>query len=265
MAADRDIQPGQLSPGDAAYLNAAVSTGYRTQAILDATPPPGGGEWMAVQLTSCDTTYTPARCAWKRRAWGTTGARIDHPNGQTGTVTASPALLIGNGAVPPLMFPVDVWARRAIVATTGTASGQVLEVEWNCACAAGGSGLSSGGEGGTDVVTDCGTYSTVLVMTVELPAACGGGSAVIDLEWDGTEWAGTGLVCDAEAEYWVECIGTTLIPRLIGVTPGDCTVSSMTSTDFSTGATVLIVGTIEIDCTAGGGGVTSNDYHIVEG
>lgn len=232
MAAD-PVQPGFLSASAALEVNAAIASAAFTQERLRQMEA-AREEWVAVKLTSCDTAATPARCAWTERAWQADGTRYDKPSGRSGTTAFRPALLIGNGVVPPAAFPVDVWARITVVADT---LDQVLEVEWNCACAAGGSALGSAG-GGTDVVTDCGTYSTVLVMTMTDPGSCPGAEAVIDLEWDGTVWTGTGTVMGQDVTATVDCAADVPFLDLVGTGAVVCTVS-VHSENLGVGGTLL--------------------------
>jgi hypothetical protein len=208
MAAPDEIRPGEVSPGAAAAINAALATGAFTRQQVEAWTDTDHPD-VPIQLTSCDTSYTPARCAWKLRAWNAQGQRIDHPNGRTGTVTKSPALLIGNGAVPHPSYPVDTWGRPTRLADDGSGEsiGIPLEVEHMCSCAATGSGTGSGG-GGTAVVTDCGTFSTVISLTWEDAAGTSGlDGTVIDLEFDGSAWtSGPVTLAGSTTEWTIECV-----------------------------------------------------------
>jgi hypothetical protein len=208
MPADREIQPGLLDATGAMMLNAAAATAYDTDRVLKSIPPEREVE-IPIQITECDSSQTPPRCAWRERAWQADGTRYDKPNGRSGTTTFRPALLIGNGAAPPSDMPFDTWGRLTVVADTLE---QVLEVDWNCACAAGGSGFSSGG-GGTSVITDdCGTLSTVLSLTLtDAGAASGLDGTVIDAEWDGSEWTATGVALrDSVTDWSAACVAGVL-------------------------------------------------------
>jgi hypothetical protein len=213
MPANRDeIGPGEVSPGTALVLAAAVATAYRTETEVRSVVATDDRGWP-IQLTSVDTSYTPARAAWKLRTWDAQGGRIDHPNGRTGTVTASPAVLIGNGSVPPASLPLDTWGwpTRLIDDGAGASQGFQLEVDWNCACAAAGSGAGSG-DGGTFVVSDCGNLSTVLTVSLtDGGGASGLDGTVIDLEWDGAAWTATGVVLrDSVTDWEAACVAGLL-------------------------------------------------------
>lgn len=258
--------PGLVTPDQAAELTAAAALAAETADALARLTDEGLDEFPA-KLTAYDSAT--GRFSWTEQWYDANGRRTDHPSPRTGTAAHSPAYAVGNGAVPPPAFPVEVLClRRRVVATdpdSGESLGVVYEFDWNCACAVSGSGAGSGGGGGTGVVTECGTYSTVLVMTVSLPAGAGGGSAVVDVEWDGTEWVGTGEIAGSEVTVTVECLpeGGGLVPTIDVTTPGgSCTLGGYTSSDFSTETNVNVVGNIGIDC---GSGTELAPYSIVEG
>ena len=189
MGSEREIGPGLLPPSAALALTAAAASSFDTQRVLQSIPPDRETE-IPVKLTGGGSD---GKCSWVERAWQSDGSRYDKPNGRSGTTSFRPAMLIGNGSLPPASFPIDTYGRLTIVADT---LDQVLEVVWNCACAVGGSGAGSGG-GSTNVATDCGDISTVLTVSLTVIAGtldCADGVS-FDLEWDGEEWTGSAEFC----------------------------------------------------------------------
>ncbi len=187
------VTPGFLNQQDAAAINAAIVDTATTKTTLQRLAIDAPIEIFA-KLTAWDASTQ--RATWVQQQIDSDGQRIDLSPGLFGDQNYNPAVPVGNGILPPPIFPIQtVLRRRGRGVVAGIDIGDVWEFPWACACA--GSGSGSGGSGGSGILVPCCPSALPQTLTVTLMAngACATGSSGT-LTFNGVDsW--TGLVTDA--------------------------------------------------------------------
>jgi len=106
MPTEEYIKPGMVTPQMAAALQSGFGTSMQAKDDLMNLPRDMPEDTLPVKLTAVDGS---GLYSWTLQYKDTTNARVNHPNGRTGTPTKNPAYFAG-GTISS--FPTECWIRR---------------------------------------------------------------------------------------------------------------------------------------------------------
>jgi hypothetical protein len=204
-----------LPQSAADYLTAVGQTAMESKRRLDALGTPEFVEFPALWT---DYDVATGRCAWREQIFDpTSGERIDHPNGRSGTFEKQPAFPVGGGTIPDFeaggsgsgsgsgtTTGVEVWMRFRTV-TPGV--GPVYEFDWPDSGGGGGASGSPVILSDNTIITSGGT-SAETINSGNLPA---GEYIVVLSAFTSASWSGTGTGISGQLDVELTVAGGTVL------------------------------------------------------